>query len=450
LRGATELESDLPAALPRGTRQHDPGAAQDNGSGHRVIDMQRTYFLQSLGAGALGLASSVLIDRHTRSLEAPASGPVNVTTSGATGDGVTNDAPAIQSALHRLPGGKGALYFPAGTYLCTSDVHYALNSRSEGGTILLQGDGLDSTILHLYGANFTDNTRLFQTWNNGWTRLIVNDMTIKFYGDYVKRKGTWKGQTTLPHMKNVRLQTGGYYGHATENTVLDLGSAPGPVGEACVWQNVLYEPRAKGGKSTNFLRMHYDIFLWFGGGIHADFSGTVSDPRLFDLRPVYTSVFDSVSDFVPSGTMNHALYALVAISDPQGQIIFRNCHIGNYASHFKTDSSVTPMINLIGCSSEKWPLVLSKTRSAYSLPVMKYDNNRGWVNKNGGTNRVAHGGTIAHGLASTPQQYGVTGTVAGHIATVTGVNATTLTIGLTDSHGYPVTSPETVAWWAEF
>jgi hypothetical protein len=418
----------------------------------RRIAMHRKDVLQALGLGSLGAASFALNDPATWATEASTatSGQVNVKNLGATGDGATNDAPAIQSALHRLRGGKGALYFPAGTYLCTSDVHYALNSRSEGGTILWQGDGLDSTILHFYGADFTDNTRVFQTWNAGWTRLIVNDMTIKFYGDHTRGKGRWKGQTTLPHMKNVRLQTGGYYHYNPGNTVLDLGSAPGPVGEACVWQNVLYEPHAKGGTSTTFLRIHYDIFLWLGGGIRADFSSTVSDPHLFDIRPVYASVFDSVSDFVPSGTMNHALYALVAISDPQGQIVLRNCHIGNHAAHFKTDSSVTPVIHLTGCSSEKWPLVLLKTRSSYSLPVMKYENNRGWVNKNGGTISVAHGETITHRLASTPTRYGVTGTVAGHIATITSVNATTLTIGLTDSRGYVVTSPETVSWWAEF
>jgi hypothetical protein len=412
--------------------------------------MQRKSFLRSLGVGSLGLTSGVVIGRHIQSVEAPTRGPVNVTRSGATGDGATNDAPAIQSALGMLPGGRGALYFPAGTYLCTSDVHYTLNSRSEGGTLLLQGDGLDSTILHFHGADLTDNTSIFQTWDTGWTRLLINDMTIKFYGDYMTRKGTWKGQTTLPHMQNVRLRTGGYYNNTTGNTVLDLGSAPGPARETCVWQNVFYEPHAEGGTSTNFLRIHHDTFLWLGGGIHADYPSAVRDPRLFDLHPVRMCVFDSVSDFVPSGTTNHALYALVARSSPQGQIVFRNCHLGNYAAHFKTDSSMPPVIHLTGCSSEKWPLVLSKTRSDYSLPVMKYDNNRGWANKNGGTNSVAHGDTIAHGLASTPTQYGITGTVAGHIATVTGVNGTTLTIGLTDSHGYPVTSPETVAWWAEF
>jgi Pectate lyase superfamily protein len=412
--------------------------------------MQRKSFLRWLGVGSLGLASGVLIDRHLRPVEAPDSGPVNVTMSGAAGDGATNDAPAIQSALGMLPGGRGALYFPAGTYLCTSDVHYALDSRSEGGTILLQGDGLDRTILHFDGADFTDNSSIFQTWDTGWTRLIAVDMTFKFYGDYATGKGTWKGQTTLPHMKNVRLRTGGYYNYTTGNTVLDLGSAPEPVRETCVWQNVFYEPHAEGGTSINFLRIHHDTFLWLGGGIYADYSSAVNDPRLFDLRPVYASLFDSLSDFVPSETTNPALYALVAISDQQGQIIFRNCHIGNYSAHFKTDSSITPMINLIGCSSEKWPLILSKTQGAYSLPIIKYDNNRGRINKNGGTISVAHGGPIAHGLASTPTQYGVTATVAGHVVTVTGVDSTTLTIGLTDSHGHPVTSPETVAWWAEF
>jgi hypothetical protein len=53
-------------------------------------------------------------------------------------------------------------------------------------------------------------------------------------------------------------------------------------------------------------------------------------------------------------------------------------------------------------------------------------------------------------LSSTPTQYRVTATVAGHVATVTGVDATRLTIGLVDSGGSPVTVPEQVAWRAEF
>jgi hypothetical protein len=212
----------------------------------------------------------------------------------------------------------------------------------------------------------------------------------------------------------------------------------------------MYEPCAKTGTSLTFLALHYDTFLWLGGGIVASFASGVGDPHLFNLRPVYTAALDSLSDFVPRGTTNPALYALVAVTEPEGQIIFRNCHIANYTAHFKTDSGIPPVIHLIDCSSEKWPLVLSRTQDAYSLPIMKFDNNRGWVNKNGGTIFVAHGGTIVHGLASTPTRYGVTATVAGHIATVPGVDATTLTIGLTDSQGYPVTSPENVAWWAEF
>ena len=387
------------------------------------------------------------------------SGQMSVMNLGATGNGTTNDAPALQNALDAFnnsttnAGRGGALYFPKGYYLCTSDINYFLNSRSEGGSILLQGDGVDNTFIHFKGADFTDGmvSQGWTDWNTGWTQLVIKDMTLKFDGDSDTGKGRWKGQLTMPHMDSVRLRTGGYY-HALPggSTILDLGRGPGPAGQTCIWRSVMYEPHAETGTSLTFLALHYDTFLWLGGGIYAGFASAVSDPHLFNLRPVYTAVFDSLSDFVPRGTTSPALYALVAVTEPEGQIIFRNCHIANHAAHFQTDSSTPPLIHLIDCSSEKWPLILSKTYSSYSLPIIKHDNNRGWVNKNGGTSSVAHSDTIAHGLARTPTQYSVTATVAGHIATVTGVDATTLTIGLIDVRGYPVTSPETVAWWAAF
>jgi Pectate lyase superfamily protein len=436
--------------------------------------MHRKDFLQALGFG-LGWASP-LVGWHGEHVRCAGGeeqddddekhegrcghrGHVNVTALGATGDGATNDAPALQNVFNTFnnsttnPGGGGALYFPKGYYLCTSDINYFLNSRSEGGSILLQGDGVDNTFIHFKGADFTDGmvSQGWEDWDTGWTQLVIKDMTLKFDGDSDTGKGRWKGQLTMPHMDSVRLRTGGYYQDLPGgSTILDLGRGPGPAGQTCIWRSVMYEPHAETGTSLTFLALHYDTFLWLGGGIVAGFASGVADPHLFNLRPVYTAVLDSLSDFVPRGTTNPALYALVAVTEPEGQIIFRNCHIANYTAHFQNDSVIPPVIHLIDCSSEKWPLILSKTQDTYSLPIMKYDNNRGWVNKNGGTLSVAHGGTIAHGLASMPTRYGVTGTVAGHVATVTSVDATTLTIGLTDSHGYPVTSPEQVAWWAEF
>lgn len=54
---------------------------------------------------------------------------VNVKDFGAIGDGVTNDAAAIQAAINSLAAG-GVIYFPIGTYLCGSGLTIANNNVS--------------------------------------------------------------------------------------------------------------------------------------------------------------------------------------------------------------------------------------------------------------------------------------------------------------------------------
>ena len=57
---------------------------------------------------------------------------------GAKGDGVTDDAAAIQAAVDAAATG-GTVYFPAGTYKCTSDI-------TVGNSVTLRGAG-DLSIL---------------------------------------------------------------------------------------------------------------------------------------------------------------------------------------------------------------------------------------------------------------------------------------------------------------
>jgi hypothetical protein len=403
------------------------------------IAMRRMSFLRSLGLASLGLASGVLVDRQTRYVETGSRGAIKVTDFGAIGDGATNDALAIQGAIDNLPGGKGAIYFPAGNYNCTSDLNYALNSRGHSGSIVFHGDGKDTSTLWLNGANLNDGQ--YHDWNTGYTWLIISGMTLRFTGNGMK--GLWQARTTLPELSDVTLLLDGIF---PDNSTVLLGFGPGPVGQTAVWRDVELTINTHGGNYVTYLHPHFDTFYWLGGGINTFIGSACIDPRLLIIDPVYTMVFDSISMF--RGDKVSAKMALVGVPY-DGHIEFTRCHFANYfSSHFYnySGSKTAPTIIIRNCHADTWPLVLGGSPP----PVLIFEDNLNYVNRNAGTASVANGDTISHGLASAPTKYGVTGTVAGHIATVTDVNATMLTIGLTSYDGSPVTSSEKVAWWAEF
>lgn len=77
------------------------------------------------------------------------------------------------------------------------------------------------------------------------------------------------------------------------------------------------------------------------------------------------------------------------------------------------------------------------------------DNSYGFTTENGGTASVADGGTISHGLNTTPTIVNVTSSVQGHVASVSSVGSSDITIELSDSSGSAVTSAETVYWEAK-
>lgn len=69
--------------------------------------------------------------------------------------------------------------------------------------------------------------------------------------------------------------------------------------------------------------------------------------------------------------------------------------------------------------------------------------------ENFGVASVADGGTITHDLAKTPGYYSISATGAGHIANITAVSSTTLTVALKNNDGTAVTTAENVTWRAE-
>ena len=76
-------------------------------------------------------------------------------------------------------------------------------------------------------------------------------------------------------------------------------------------------------------------------------------------------------------------------------------------------------------------------------------DNLGHVTENHGTAAsVADGGTIAHGLAAAPTFVSVASSVAGEIATVSGVDGTNITVDIKDNDGSAGTT-QTIYWKAE-
>lgn len=79
----------------------------------------------------------------------------NVTDYGAKGDGTTDDASAIQSALTACnTSGGGIVFFPEGTYLLKSSVLFYSNQTLwfENGATLKQGASIDNLLMSYCGA----------------------------------------------------------------------------------------------------------------------------------------------------------------------------------------------------------------------------------------------------------------------------------------------------------
>lgn len=74
--------------------------------------------------------------------------------------------------------------------------------------------------------------------------------------------------------------------------------------------------------------------------------------------------------------------------------------------------------------------------------------NIGYVNENEGVTSVADGGTIAHGLATTPTRYGAVTTTSGEFVSITAVSSTTLTVAI-KTHAGAAGTTQNIAWWAK-
>ena len=139
---------------------------------------------------------------------------VNVKDYGATGDGVTDDAQAIQEAIDSIGSSGGSIFFPDGTYLVNTQIdlktRLTIFGEERNNTKIKAGAAITS-VLSLTGTAF--NVRIKHLGIDG-NSLAVKSVSIvgtltsmaHFYMEDVICSGATTTQLELEHIIYARLQ----------------------------------------------------------------------------------------------------------------------------------------------------------------------------------------------------------------------------------------------------
>lgn len=109
----------------------------------------------------------------------------NVKSFGATGDGVTDDRPFIQTAINALnASGGGTLYFPTGTYLIGSYTLAPFTNLQILSNITICGDGYTSVLKAANGLRTSSNGIgiLYNNQGGAISNVYIHDICIDFNG----------------------------------------------------------------------------------------------------------------------------------------------------------------------------------------------------------------------------------------------------------------------------
>jgi hypothetical protein len=125
---------------------------------------------------------------------------------GGVGDGVTDNAQTIMSAINSLPQNGGCISFPAGKFALSTNIAYALPARNFSLTLV--GAGGDSTILFWPTAN----AGLSFTYNYMGNSIHIRDMSLTV--------GVAGGQNAINLVQNY--QTPGSTGYNAFSDFTDI------------------------------------------------------------------------------------------------------------------------------------------------------------------------------------------------------------------------------------
>jgi len=133
---------------------------------------------------------------------------LNVMDFGATGNGVTNDQPAIMSAIESLNNHPGYVYFPEGDYLIEEpiilkDSCILKGSGSEFSTLIFDMGETSTNCISISKVQTSDFVAITGGYNKGNNLITISDISQFSVSDYIEirqENGVHQKQNKSPHL----------------------------------------------------------------------------------------------------------------------------------------------------------------------------------------------------------------------------------------------------------
>ena len=172
----------------------------------------------------------------------------NVKNFGATGDGVTDDYPAISAALNDIPSTGGVLYFPAGTYLISTQITVS------GKNITIAGDGMEISIITRPSINSIRLIEIDNMTGGGVQNIslhgnVVFDPNSPDVGAHLLKISTCN-KVLIYRVLSKDVNNGSciYFDGGTDNVALECVSMNSPLG---IFHDAAMRPQTLGCRASN-------------------------------------------------------------------------------------------------------------------------------------------------------------------------------------------------------
>lgn len=360
----------------------------------------------------------------------------------------TDSATAIQAAIDELHPYGGVIYIKPvvnGLYEITNDIiiksgHRGLTIAGGGfmwythGTLLKATADLDYAIIddqhndvgfHKFiGLAFDGNQSDHGTWNNKGIQTNCQDTLITecsfwncYYGIQPK-SNVWVDRCWLEQNSDGGVYVAGSKPRITNNIFWQSGSTD--ITFATNTNDIIIANNTTTGVGT-------DYFVYFLTGAYTQTRAAIYGNVAYNL--------DVAMFRLLANTMSHMVFA--------NNVLNGNSSTANM---FECDGATKTYLDILISNNVASNLTGSFFSGATTGLTIK--NNIGYINENGGAAAtVADGGTITHGLVTTPTYVDVTGSVAGEFISVTALAADTFTVAIKKHDGSAGTA-QTVYWRA--